>query len=44
MNKEDIEKVFGKQGELTEEEVKKKIQHQIDGRGTISYKVYKLND
>lgn len=26
------------------EEVKKKIQHQIDGRGTISYKVYKLND
>ena len=21
-----------------------KIQHQIDGRGTISYKVYKLND
>lgn len=23
MNKEDIEKVFGKQGELTEEEVKK---------------------
>ena len=26
------------------EEVKKKIQHQIDGRGTISYKVYKIND